>query len=432
MARLHEEHTLEDEVAQAMTARGWAGEPGDWRRYDRARALYPPDLLAWVRETEADAWDTLTRRHGEEVAEARLLDRVRRSLDEGGTLAVLRGGVDVVGLRRTLRLAQFRPASGLNPDIVARYRRNRLRVVRQLRYSTDNENSIDLVLFLNGVPTATLELKTDFTQSVADAMDQYRRDRVPHPKGGRAEPLLTFPSGALVHFALSSSQVMMTTRLAGANTAFLPFNRGNNGGAGNAPQPFGAATSYLWEEVLVPESWLDILGRYLVTRRDAKGTISAVFFPRYHQLDATRKLVAAVRAEGPGGAYLIQHSAGSGKTASIAWTAHFLSELHDAADEKVFSTVIVISDRRVIDSQLSDALSQLPAQTSRRGGNHHQHGRRQEQAAGGRVSGGQEDHRLHHPDLPLCARSGARGGGNRGQDLCRHRRRGPQLSGWRG
>ena len=160
----------------------------------------------------------------------------------------------------------------------------------------------------------------------------------------------------MVHFAVSSSLVRMTTRLAGKDTRFLPFDRGSKGGAGNEPDPFGAATSYLWVDVLARDSWLDILGRYMVAKRDKKGNLSALFFPRYHQLDATRELVNRVREEGAGGAYLIQHSAGSGKTASIAWTAHFLSELHDSADNKMFSTVIVVSDRRVIDGQLQEAL----------------------------------------------------------------------------
>jgi type I restriction enzyme, R subunit len=245
----------------------------------------------------------------------------------------------------------------MNADIVARYEANRLRVVRQVRYSPASENCIDLVLFLNGLPVATVELKTDFTQSVQDAVDQYRFDRPPHPKGQNREPLLSFPSGGLVHFAVSNNEVPMTTRLEGAATRFLPFNKGNDGGAGNKPHLNRHPTSYLWEEVWERDSWLEILGRYIVAQRDAKRQIKALIFPRYHQLDATRRLRAAVLAEGPGQKYLIQHSAGSRKTNSIAWSAHFLADLHDDANEKLFSTVIVVSDRNVIDSQLQEALA---------------------------------------------------------------------------
>ena len=307
-----------------------------------------------------EAWEALTNSHGASASSI-LLGRVRKQLDDRGTLDVLRHGVEMIGLKQQLTLAQFRPALAMNADIVARYGANRLRVVRQVRYSTANENCLDLVLFLNGLTVATVELKTDFTQSVRDALDQYWFDRPPHPKGQNKEPLLSFPSGAIVHFALSNTEVAMTTRLEGPATRFLPFNKGNDGGAGNPPNPSGHPTAYLWQEVWARDSWLEILGRYIVAqrdaKRDAKRQIKGLIFPRYHQLDATRRLRAAVLAEGPGQKYLIQHSAGSGKTNSIAWSAHFLADLHDAANEKLFSTVIVVSDRNVIDSQLQEALA---------------------------------------------------------------------------
>ena len=353
---LHRELAFETEMCAAMAARGWLYADGDAAHYDRARALFPPDLVAWVRATQPDAWDALVKNHGA-AAEATLLDRVRRQIDDRGTLEVLRRGVDLLGLRTPLSLAQFKPALGMNPDLQALYTANRLRVVRQVRYSTSNENALDLVLFLNGLPVATAELKSDFTQSVADAVDQYRFDRHPRPKGqGAAEPLLEFPRGALVHFAVSTSEVRMTTKLDGEATVFLPFNRGNGGGAGNPPNPNGHAIAFLWEEVWAPDSWLDILARYLVTKRDKKKQIVSVVFPRYHQLNATRRLVATVLAEGAGRRYLVQHSAGSGKTNSIAWTAHFLADLHDAQDRKVFDSVVVVSDRTVLDEQLQEAI----------------------------------------------------------------------------
>lgn len=352
---LHKEISFEDEICEHLAAHGWLHAPGDAALYDRARALFTPDLVAWVQESQPSVWAALIKNHGS-AAESALLDRVRKQLDDRGTLDVLRHGVEMIGLRSPLSLAQFKPALAMNPDIMARYQANRLRVVRQLRYSTANENCIDLVLFLNGLPVATAELKTDFTQSITDAIDQYCFDRHPRPKGQVAEPLLSFPSGALVHFAVSNSEVHMTTQLAGPSTRFLPFNKGDNGGAGNPLNPAGHRTAYLWEEVWAPDSWLEILGRYLITKRDAKNQISGIVFPRYHQLDATRKLQAAILAEGAGSKYLIQHSAGSGKTNSIAWSAHFLADLHDANNEKLFSTVIVVSDRNVIDAQLQEAL----------------------------------------------------------------------------
>jgi type I restriction enzyme, R subunit len=351
----HKEISFEAEICDHLAAHGWLYEEGDGALYDRPRALFPADLIAWVQDTQPRAWETLSKNHGT-GAQAVLLDRVRKQRDDRGTLDVLRHGVELIGLRHPIALAQFKPAMVMNPDIVGRYAANRLRVVRQVRYSSSNENCLDLVLFLNGVPVATAELKTDFTQGVGDAIDQYRFDRHPRPKGQSSEPLLIFSSGALVHFAVSNSEVHMTTLLDGPTTRFLPFNKGDHGAKGNPPNPKGHRTSYLWEEVWQRDSWLEIIGRYLVTPRDNKKKITGIIFPRYHQLDATRKLQAAVLGEGAGGKFLIQHSAGSGKTNSIAWSAHFLADLHDTKNEKLFSTVIVISDRNVIDAQLQDAL----------------------------------------------------------------------------
>jgi type I restriction enzyme, R subunit len=221
---LHKEISLEAEVCDWLGAHGWLYESSDWERYDRARAIFPPDLVAWVQAAQPKASEALSNSHGASAANV-LLDRVRKQLDDLGTLDVLRHGVEMIGLKQQAALAQFRPALAMNADIIARYDANRLRVVRQVRYSTANENCIDLVLFLNGLPVATVELKTDFTQSVQDAVDQYRFDRPPHPKGQNREPLLAFASGAIVHFAVSNTEVAMTTRLEGGATRFLPFNK---------------------------------------------------------------------------------------------------------------------------------------------------------------------------------------------------------------
>jgi type I restriction enzyme R subunit len=353
---LHQEHHFEREICEAMAARGWHYAEGDAAQYDRENALFLPDLLAWIEATQPESWQALVKAHGPQL-EARLATRIRKSLDERGALDVLRHGVEMLGLKAPLSLVQFRPALAMNEAIGKAYAANRLRVVRQVRHSVNHaQDAIDLVLFVNGIAVATAELKSDFTQCVADAVDQYRLDRHPHPKGGRAEPLLAFPGGALVHFAVSQAEVMMTTRLSGTSTRFLPFNRGNAGGAGNPPNPDGCATAYLWEEVWARDSWLEILGRYLIGKRDEKKRLTSVIFPRYHQLDATRKLVADIRAQGAGQRYLIQHSAGSGKTNSIAWSAHFLADLHDAQQKKVFDSVLVVSDRNVLDAQLREAI----------------------------------------------------------------------------
>jgi type I restriction enzyme R subunit len=356
---LHHEIAFEREICEHLGLNGWIYEEGSADAYDRQLALYPPDLIAWVQEAQPEAWEVLQKNHGSK-ASATLLERVRRQLDQLGTLDLLRHGVEVLGLPKALKLAEFKPAFGLNPAILARYNANRLRVVRQVRYSTRNQNCLDLVLVLNGIPVATVELKTDNTQSIADAVWQYKTDRDPRPAGQAPEPLLSFSSGALVHFAVSNREVQMTTRLEGSRTQFLPFNRGSdpggaNCGAGN-PLSAGHATAYLWEEVWERHSWLEILGRYCIAERDKKKQIRRLVFPRYHQLAVTRLLLKAVLEEGPGLRYLIQHSAGSGKTASIGWSAHLLADLHDENDRKVFDTVLVVSDRSVIDTQLQETL----------------------------------------------------------------------------
>ncbi len=209
---LHKEVQFENDICAHLAAHGWLYAEGDAAAYDRARALFPADVLSWVQTTQPKAWETLTKNHGASAA-AVLLDRVRKQLDDRGTLDVLRHGVELVGLRQSLALAQFKPALAMNPELQARYEANRLRVVRQVRYSLHNENAIDLVLFVNGLPVATAELKSQFTQRVDDAVDQYRFDRHPRPKGQAPEPLLDLPRGALVHFAVSNEAVRIVVKI---------------------------------------------------------------------------------------------------------------------------------------------------------------------------------------------------------------------------
>ncbi len=369
MTDIHREHHFESEICEDMAVLEWHYTPPtdseispDAKLYDREHALHTPDLEGWLKASQPNTWEKLTRTHGDNAMKE-VMVRLRKSLDEQGTLHVLRNGFEMMGLRRPIEVAQFRPALAMNPQLFSKYLANRLRVIRQLRYSLHNENCIDLVLFLNGIPMATIEVKTDYTQAVEDAEYQYKKDRNPRVSGKNVlEPLLSFPGGALVHFALSNSEVRMTTRLEGLHTRFIPFNQGSNGpgvsgGAGNPTNPKGYATDYLWKEVFARDSWLEILGRFIVPERDKKKRLSRIVFPRYHQLHCTRKIVGAVIADEPGDKYLIQHSAGSGKTHSIAWTANFLADLHDKENRKVFDSVIVVSDRTVLDDQLQEAFA---------------------------------------------------------------------------
>jgi type I restriction enzyme, R subunit len=284
----------------------------------------------------------------------------------GGTLNVLRKGFAHVGAKFTV--CQFRPESTFNEKTVEDYAKVRLRVMRQVHFSTADQRSVDLVLFVNGLPVATLELKTDFTQSVADAIQQYKTTRQPKdPDTKRVQPLFGFGTRALVHFAASNDEVWMTTKLAGDKTYFLPFNRGTEeGGAGNPLNPNGSPTSYLWERVLHRDAWLNILGRFMYIKHETTtdpisgkpSKSSTLFFPRFHQWEVVSNITTAVAAEGPGHRYLIQHSAGSGKTDSIAWTAHRLARLQ-VENDKVFDSVIVVTDRNVLDAQLKDAITQI-------------------------------------------------------------------------
>ncbi|MGH9022239.1 MAG: type I restriction endonuclease subunit R, partial [Acidimicrobiia bacterium] len=285
--------------------------------------------------------------------------RLVAALDKRGTVDLLRNGVEDQGVK--FKLAYFKPASGMNPALAALYGKNRLTVTRQLRYSPHHDNTLDLALFVNGLAVATAELKNTYNgQTVDQAITQYKDDRDPKD--------VLLGRRALVHFAVDPHLVYMTTALAGNATEFLPFNRGSEPGRlscgkGNPSNPDGYATAYLWEQVWCYDAWLDILGRFIQvvdsSGPGAKGTWRRVIFPRYHQWDGVTRLAADALAKGPGKSYLVQHSAGSGKSNSIAWLAHRLSLLHDDADKKVFDKVIVVTDRRVLDEQLRSNVRQF-------------------------------------------------------------------------
>ncbi|NHC22959.1 type I restriction endonuclease subunit R [Nocardioides sp. IC4_145] len=367
------EEAFETEIAEYLAAHGWEYSETD-TGYDVERALWPEDVHWWLSETQPDEYTKVVRvgTSAEAADREALLDSLVSRLDTpmssgGGTLNVLRRKFSHTrGATAHLRMCQFKPATTLNRDVTAAYDKVRLRVVRQVHFSPKrgDSRSIDLVLFVNGLPVATIELKSFFKQEWRTAVSQYRNDR--NPAG---QPLLGFGTRALVHFAVDDDQIHMTTKLAGEGTHFLPFNRGqeDTGAAGNPANPNGAATSYLWEQVLRRDNWLAILGSQMFLKTEAEedpatGRIkrsTTLMFPRYHQWRAVKKLVDTITVEGPGRRYLIEHSAGSGKTNTIAWTAHRLARLHDEANTKVFDKILIVSDRRVLDAQLQQAVEQV-------------------------------------------------------------------------
>ncbi len=382
------EINLQNDIIRQMVANGWIVGKGDG--YDRERALYVQDTLQFVQTTQPQEWEKFakiypndTERHFLDALVAQLKKADINATDvlsrSWGTLGVLRHGLKIRNAR--FFLCQFKPEHTLNPDTLARYRQNLCRIVPELVYSpyasATGENElkakrwrIDLVLFINGLPVATLELKSEFKQVVQNAITQYKKTRLPKdPVTNKPEPLLTFKRGALVHFAVSQFDVYMATRLAGDDTFFLPFNKGTKaGGAGNdIPEDAGHyATDYLWNEVLLPDNLLKILASFVHLQIEEKEDWNgqkykkeSLIFPRYHQWDVVNKLLQAATLEGTGNKYLIQHSAGSGKSNSIAWTTHQLSRLHDDSGEKLFHSVIVVTDRTVLDDQLQDTIYQF-------------------------------------------------------------------------
>jgi type I restriction enzyme, R subunit len=363
-APAHHERYFEQHIVAYLGEHGWA--VGTNEGCDRARALYPEDVVAWLRSSDPDGWAKLERLNGAST-ERQVLDRLVRSIEgaKHGLVDVLRRGFEIAGAGK-LRMTAMRPEDDRNEREWAAYRANILRVVPQVRYSSENENAIDLVFFINGLPIATVEVKTDFTQGVQNAIHQYMFDRKPKSAKGKPEPLLTLKRGAVVHFAMSDSEIHMTTHLAGAHTRFLPFNRGKDGGAGNAAVEGGYPVEYFWKEVLQRDHWLRIFHQFVFVeteqKEDATGkakTVETLVFPRYHQWEAVTQIVEAVRSEGPGHPYLVAHSAGSGKTKTITWLAHELVRVRNPSGEAYFDSVILVTDRRVLDQQLQNAIRQL-------------------------------------------------------------------------
>ena len=353
-----------DELREQAASFGDDPLPGGFHKrsskddYDRNLCLVPGDVVDFFLATQPKEWQKLKQHYGADTNK-RFLGRLSREIARRGALDVLRNGVRDSGCK--FRLAYFQPASGLNEELQRLHAANLFAVVRQLRFSEDSEKSVDLGLFLNGIPIFTAELKNPLTgQTVEDAIRQYKNDRDPR------EPLFAY-GRCLAHFAVDPEQVFVTTHLAGAKTRFLPFNQGRFGGAGNPPVPptrEGYATDYLWERIWARDSILDLVRQFIqeVEEEDERNRRTGkrfLIFPRYQQLDCVRRLVSHARNHGPGERYLVQHSAGSGKSYTIAWLAHQLSVLHDIDHRRVFDSVVVVTDRRVLDRQLQQTVRQF-------------------------------------------------------------------------
>jgi type I restriction enzyme R subunit len=327
----------------------------DRKDFNTEIALFPKVALDFIKTTQPKEWTKLEALLGKNT-EPQVIQDLCKWMNMYGSLATLRHGFKCYG--RLLHVAFFKAAHTMNPELEQQYANNILGITRQLRYSTRNTNSLDTVLSLNGIPIVTMELKNPMTlQTVEHAQKQYQQDRDPR------ELLFEFKKRTLVHFAVDTEQVYMTTRLAGDATYFLPFNKGDNGGAGNPVDPAGRTyrTTYLWEKILKRDSFLDILARFIhlqveekLTDEGRKIKKETLIFPRYHQLKAVRKLIADALHKGVGNNYLIEHSAGSGKSNTIAWLSHRLASLHHTDNTKVFDSVVVITDRIVLDKQLQD------------------------------------------------------------------------------
>ena len=352
---IHRESVFEEHIVKCLVSDQGYIERTCATDYDVPLALDKELLVQFLKTTQPDAWQSLEA-HYSGSAESELLNRLEQALRTQPTHKVLRDGLKLVP-NINLSLCYFKPASNLNPDLTRLYEANILSVMRQVTYSSRNRNAIDIVTFVNGIPVTTIEVKNNLTgQTVKHAERQYRKDRPP-----AGEPLLTFKRGAIVHFALDQNYISMTTRLMNGKTRFLPFNRGRDGGAGNPDVSDENRVAYLYKDlseakaVFSREVLLDVIGRFIhLEKKDGK---EALIFPRFQQLNAVRKILSDAQRKGTGQNYLIQHSAGSGKSNTIAWTAHQIINLHDEGDKPLFDTAIIVTDRLVLDRQLQNTIS---------------------------------------------------------------------------
>ena len=352
------EENFEEHIEKHLIHSGYSS--ADTISYDKSLCLMPTEILQFIRDTQSNTYQKLERQYGQDTPK-KLLDRISNQIEKRGVLDVLRNGVKDRGCN--FKLTYFLPSSGLNPTHQELYKQNRFSVIRQLKYSQQNEKSLDMVLFLNGLPLVTMELKNSLTGQVfTDAEKQYRNDRDPR------EPLFQFKR-CLVHFAVGNEKVSMTTHLNGQKTRFFPFNKNIE----NPVNPNGHKTAYLWEDILQPDNLMELIQDFIheqettekvydpKTREVKDEKRKTLIFPRYHQLDVIRKLKQAVITDGVGGKYLIQHTTGSGKSNSIAWLAHLLTHLYQDSSDKnrIFDSIIVVTDRRLLDKQLQDTIKQV-------------------------------------------------------------------------
>ncbi|MEQ1346079.1 type I restriction endonuclease subunit R [Acinetobacter seifertii] len=367
--KAHYESHLEEYIVSKLKTQGWL--VGESKNYNTNTALYTEDLIAWIKDTQPEKWDNLYNTNGENT-EKTIINRLVAEIERTDNITVFRKGFKIAGAGGVIFLTETAPEDKRNETTIKNYQANRLRVVPQLKYNPTRDFRIDLVFFINGLPMATVEIKTDFNQSIDAAIEQYKQDRKPiDPKTNRKEPLLLSKRGAIVHFALSDSEIYMTTCLDGDNTFFLPFNKGNEDHAGNPPvgedgeYPIG----YFWDYICQPDNWLKIFHDFVYIEKKKKADLSGKYtvherliFPRYHQFDAVLKMLNDAKTNGVGLNYLCEHSAGSGKTSTIAWTSHGLIRIRQDNGQPYFNSVIVVTDRTVLDDQLQEAIRQIDHQ----------------------------------------------------------------------
>ncbi len=353
---IHTEKTFEAAIEESLLKNGGYVK-GSSDDFDAGLGLFPSYVTNFIKASQPKEWDKIVNIHKADV-EIKVIQRLIRELELRGTLDVLRKGFTDYGVK--FSMAYFKPESTLNPQAEVNYNNNNLSATRQLYYEREGKNSLDMVIALNGLPIATIELKNQFTgQDITNAKKQYVFDR------DATEPIFQFKKRSLVHFALDTDECWMTTKLAGKNTKYLPFNVGFNNGAGNPPNKHGYRTSYLWEYVFTKDSLMDIVGKFLhlsvedYELNGVKKQKESIIFPRYHQLQVVRELTVDAKEKGAGQNYLIQHSAGSGKSNSIAWLSYRLSSLHNDTNERIFDSVIVITDRKILDNQLQNTIYQF-------------------------------------------------------------------------
>ncbi len=358
MSDLTKEKNFEAHIESHLLSTGYL--KGNPKSYSKDLCLLPDEVIAFVKATQSKEFQKLEQQYGSSTEE-KLCQNLSNEIAKYGTLHVLRKGFTDRGAK--FKLAYFKPSSGMNPEHEQLYQKNRFCVVRQVKFSKRSEESLDMVIFVNGLPIITMELKNSLTgQFVEDAIKQYKQDR------DSGEPLFQFKR-CLVHFAISNEKAYMTTRLANGKTKFLPFNKDTE----NPVNPNGHQTAYIWENIFAKDSLLDLLQNYLhvqintekvyddKSKQIVERTSETLIFPRYHQLDCVRKVLDAVKEEGTGHNYLVQHSAGSGKSNTIAWVSHKLASLYQKESDttRLFDSIIVVTDRKILDKQLQNTIKQF-------------------------------------------------------------------------